>query len=250
MIIYLTLIKKIRDNFRKDTSSKKKKDDYDYLFNRKDNNVKEDKFDNLLKKKNDDDFSNIDSEINKILGKDNNGFNFNNNNNNIYSSNRYKSQKLNNPYNNNDLFSLPKEKQYDKNNLKPIINGGRRGGGGGGLMAIGYEPNKNSLFNDFDFGGLGINRKQDNINNKYGYKKDTQPVVIKEKKNNNIFGFNNREDQPGYKNNMNNNFGKNDKFSAYERNNPLMNQFNNEMNGVSRRKRNFYSSPNYLGWGI
>jgi serine/threonine protein kinase len=239
-----------RDNFRKDTSSKKKKDDYDYLFNRKDNNVKEDKFDNLLKKKNDDDFSNIDSEINKILGKDNNGFNFNNNNNNIYSSNRYKSQKLNNPYNNNDLFSLPKEKQYDKNNLKPIINGGRRGGGGGGLMAIGYEPNKNSLFNDFDFGGLGINRKQDNINNKYGYKKDTQPVVIKEKKNNNIFGFNNREDQPGYKNNMNNNFGKNDKFSAYERNNPLMNQFNNEMNGVSRRKRNFYSSPNYLGWGI
>ena len=112
-------------------------------------------------------------------------------------------------------------------------------------MAIGYEPNKNSLFNDFNYGGgLALNRnKQDNINNKYGYKKDMQPLVMKEKKNNNIFGYNNRED-------LNNNFGKNDKFSVYERNNPLMNQFNNEMNGVSRRKRNFYSSPNYLGWGL
>ena len=251
----------LRDNFRKDSSIKKKREDNNNLFNRKDNNNKDDNFDNLFKKNNDKDFSNIDSELNKILGKDfglNNNNNYNNNYSNGYSNKLNRNQK--NYFNNDDsYFNSGKaninnihdndlgDKSYGKSNLKPIQDVGRRGGG---LSALGYEPNKNSIFSDLNFGGIGINRnKSDNI--RFGYKKDLQPIVMKEKKNDNIFGYNNRDDISGmgsYKN-LNNNFGKNDKFSLYERNNPLVNKFSNELSGVSRRKRNYYSSPNSLGWG-
>ena len=48
----------------------------------------------------------------------------------------------------------------------------------------------------------------------------------------------------------NNNFGRNEKFGIFERNNPIMNQFNNEINGGFRRSKNFHSSPNSLGWNF
>jgi hypothetical protein len=99
-------------------------------------------------------------------------------------------------------------------------------------------------------GGFGLNKKKETNNNKYGYgyKKDLGPVIMKEKKNDNFYGFNNREDKYGASNIGNNNYGKKDKFSLYEKNNQLFNQFNNDIIGNSRRKRNFYSSPNNLGW--
>ena len=250
----------LNDNFRKDAAAKKK-DEYDYLFNEK--KSKEDEYDNLFKKNNEKDFSNIDSEINKILSKDmslknnnNNNFgrrnnfnNFNSNNNfnnNDFSSNilKYKSQKISH---NNNINGLELEKPYEISNLKPV--GGRRPGAG--LKAIGYEPNRKSIFDDLNFGGgFGVNKKKETSNNKfgYGYKKDLGPVIMKEKKNDNFYGFNNREDKYGASNIGNNNYGKKDKFSLYEKNNQLFNQFNNDIIGNSRRKRNFYSSPNNLGW--
>ena len=246
----------LNDNFRKDAAAKKK-DEYDYLFNEK--KSKEDEYDNLFKKNNEKDFSNIDSEINKILSKDmslknnnNNNFgrrnNFNNFNNNDFSSNilKYKSQKISH---NNNINGLELEKPYEISNLKPV--GGRRPGAG--LKAIGYEPNRKSIFDDLNFGGgFGLNKKKETNNNKigYGYKKDLGPVIMKEKKNDNFYGFNNREDKYGSSNigNNNNYYNKKDKFSLYEKNNPLFNQFNNDIIGNSRRKRNFYSSPNNLGW--
>ena len=252
----------LNDNFRKDAAAKKK-DEYDYLFNEK--KSKEDEYDNLFKKNNEKDFSNIDSEINKILSKDmslknnnNNNFgrrnnfnNFNSNNNfnnNDFSSNilKYKSQKISH---NNNINGLELEKPYEITNLKPV--GGRRPGAG--LKAIGYEPNRKSIFDDLNFGGgFGLNKKKETNNNKYGYgyKKDLGPVIMKEKKNDNFYGFNNREDKYGASNigNNNNYYGKKDKFSLYEKNNQLFNQFNNDIIGNSRRKRNFYSSPNNLGW--
>ena len=246
----------LNDNFRKDAAAKKK-DEYDYLFNEK--KSKEDEYDNLFKKNNEKDFSNIDSEINKILSKDmslknnnNNNFgrrnNFNNFNNNDFSSNilKYKSQKISH---NNNINGLELEKPYEISNLKPV--GGRRPGAG--LKAIGYEPNRKSIFDDLNFGGgFGLNKKKETNNNKigYGYKKDLGPVIMKEKKNDNFYGFNNREDKYGASNigNNNNYYNKKDKFSLYEKNNPLFNQFNNDIIGNSRRKRNFYSSPNNLGW--
>ena len=244
----------LKDNFRKDASTKKK-DDIDFLLNRNDNNIKDDKFDNLFKKNNDKDFSNIDSEINKILGKDlglNNKskYNYNNNLNQNYNHNNY---------NNNDIFPKRFKSQLNTNitnvngiglgekpSLKPIINGGRRGGG---LAALGYEPNKNSIFNDFNLRGLGLNNNKLDNNNRFGYKKDLQPIIMKEKKNDNIFGYNNRDDIGLYKN-SNNVYGKNNKFNSYERNNPLINQFNNEITGFQRRKRNIYSTPNNFNWNI
>ena len=69
---------------------------------------------------------------------------------------------------------------------------------------------------------------------------------MKEKKNNNFYEYNNK----GFSNNANNLYGRKDKFSIFEKNNPLFNQFNNDIIGNSRRKRNFYSSPNSLGWEI
>ena len=252
----------LNDNFRKDAAAKKK-GEYDYLFNEK--KSKEDEYDNLFKKNNEKDFSNIDSEINKILSKDmslknnnNNNFgrrnnfnNFNSNNNfnnNDFSSNilKYKSQKISH---NNNINGLELEKPYEISNLKPV--GGRRPGAG--LKAIGYEPNRKSIFDDLNFGGgFGLNKKKETNNNKYGYgyKKDLGPVIMKEKKNDNFYGFNNREDKYGASNigNNNNYYGKKDKFSLYEKNNQLFNQFNNDIIGNSRRKRNFYSSPNNLGW--
>ena len=255
----------LRDNFRKD-AFQNKKDEYDYLFD--DKKSKEDKYDNLFNKEKEKDFSNIDSEINKILSKDiglsnnNNKFGNNNfsnknyrpNNNSNISNNdfpsfgiKFKSQKINH----NNINGIGLDKPYERNNLKPLINGGRRGGGGG-LMALGYEPRKKSIFeNDNLNKGLGINlnRKKETNNNKFGYgfKRDLAPVIIKEKKNENFFDFNSG-------NSGNNNmFGRKDKFSLYERNNPLFNQFNsgnNDIIGASRRKKNYYSSPNSLGWDL
>ena len=256
----------IRDNFRKD-AFQNKKDEYDYLFDDKES--KEDKYDNLFNKEKEKDFSNIDSEINKILSKDiglsnnNNKFSNNNfsnknyrpNNNSNISNNdfpsfgiKFKSQKINH---NNNINGIGLDKPYERNNLKPLINGGRRGGGGG-LMALGYEPKKKSIFeNDNLNKGLGINlnKKKETNNNKFGYgfKRDLAPVIMKEKKNENFYDFNSG-------NSGNNNmFGRKDKFSLYERNNPLFNQFNsgnNDIIGASRRKKNYYSSPNSLGWDL
>ena len=256
----------LRDNFRKD-AFQNKKDEYDYLFD--DKKSKEDKYDNLFNKEKEKDFSNIDSEINKILSKDiglsNNNNKFGNNNfsnknyrpnnnsnisNNVFPSFgiKFKSQKINH---NNNINGIGLDKPYERNNLKPLINGGRRGGGGG-LMALGYEPRKKSIFeNDNLNKGLGINlnRKKETNNNKFGYgfKRDLAPVIMKEKKNENFYDFNSG-------NSGNNNmFGRKDKFSLYERNNPLFNQFNsgnNDIIGASRRKKNYYSSPNSLGWDL
>ena len=255
----------LRDNFRRD-SMNKQKDEYDFLFNEK--KPQEDKYDNLFKKNNEKDFSNIDSEINKILSKDiplknnnnNNNFghkNYNafNQNNNLYNNDftsnilKYKSQKITH---NNNINGLELDKPYEISNLKPIMNGGRRAGGG--LKALGYEPNRKSIFDDLNFGGgLGLNNKKETNNlNRFGYKKDLGPIIMKEKKNDILYGFNNnKEGKYGAMNNGgNNNFGRKDKFSLYEKNNQLFNQFNNDLIGNSRRKRNFYSSPNNLGWEL
>ena len=255
----------LRDNFRRD-SMNKQKDEYDFLFNEK--KPQEDKYDNLFKKNNEKDFSNIDSEINKILSKDiplknnnnNNNFghkNYNafNQNNNLYNNDftsnilKYKSQKITH---NNNINGLELDKPYEISNLKPIMNGGRRAGGG--LKALGYEPNRKSIFDDLNFGGgLGLNNKKETNNlNRFGYKKDLGPIIMKEKKNDILYGFNNnKEGKYGAMNNGgNNHFGRKDKFSLYEKNNQLFNQFNNDIIGNSRRKRNFYSSPNNLGWEL
>ena len=249
----------LKDNFRKDAAIKKN-DEFDYLFNEK--KSKEDKYDNLFKKNNQNDFSNIDSEINKILSKDiplrnNNNNNFghknyrpNNNVNNDFSSNilKYKSQKISH---NNNINGLELEKPYEISNLKPVVNVGRRAGGG--LKALGYEPNRKSIFDDLNFGGgLGLNRKKETNNNKYnyGYKKDLGPIIMKEKKSDNYYGYN-REDKFG-SNGGNNYYAKKDKFNLFEKNNQLFNQFNSggDIIGNSRRKRNFYSSPNNIEWDI
>ena len=273
----------LKDNFRRD-SSNKKKDEFDFLFNTNDKKKEtEDKYDNYFKKNNEKDISNIDSEINKILSKDigltnnlNNNIhkNFNNQNNNNNNNDmmlRFKSQKITHS---NNINGLELDKPYERNsNLKPI---GRRGGGG--LKALGYEPNKKSILDDLNFGGglggglgggvgLGLNRKKENnVNNRFGYKKDLGPIIMKEKNNDNYYGINNnnynnnnKEDKYGLglglgnlnlNKGNNNNFGRKDKFSLYEKNNPIFNQFNSDMIGPSRRKRNFYSSPNNFGWEL
>ena len=252
----------LKDNFRKDSTLKKKEDLDNQFGNVNDKN--ENKFDILLK--NNKDFSDIDSEINKILGKDigsnskyNNNFNnkyirnvkYLNNNSDNLSLMKYNSQKLRNVNNINGIALV--DKLYEKPNLKPIINGGRRGiggGGGGGLMAIGYEPNKNSIINDFNLGGFGLNRNRQENNNRFTNKRDLQPIIMKDKKVENLYGFNNRDEISLSKNLNNNNFGRIEKFGMFERNNPLMNQFNNEMNAGYKRIKNYHSSPNSLGWNF
>ena len=243
----------LKDDFRKDAFNKKK-DEYDYLFNEK---SKEDKYDDLLfKKNNEKDISNIDSEINKILSKElplkNTKDNFrhrNNQNNDLLNKDmnsniyRYKSQKVS-YYNGLDL-----DKPYEISSPKqPIINGGRRQGGG--LKALGYEQNKKSVLNEFNIGGgLGVNKKKENyINlNKYGYKKEFNPIIMKEKKNENYYGYNNKEDKyRGINNSIGNNYlgnlGRKDKFNIYEKNNQLFNQFSSDLIVNSRRKRNVYNN--------
>ena len=255
----------LKDNFRKEAFSKKK-DEFDYLFNEK--KTKEDKYDNIFKNNKEKDYSNIDSEINKILSKDlglsNNNSNSNKYNNNYLHKNNYN---FNNNISNNDFIpssfkfksqknpninNIGLDKPYDRSNIKLVINGGRRGGGGG-LLAIGYEPKKKSIFDNDNYGGLGLNRKRETNNNKYGYgyKKDLGPVMMKDKKNDNFYDYNNKQDKFSIFNN-NNNYGRKDKFSIYEKNNPIFNQFNNnnDIIGGPRRKRNYYSSPNSFGWGF
>ena len=253
----------LKDDFRKNAFNKQK-EEYDYLFNNE--KPKEDKYDDIFKKNNEKDISDIDSEINKILSKElplkNHKDNFrrrNNQNSDLLNNDigenlfRYKSQKIS--YRNN-INGLELDNPYEISNLKqPIINGGRRQNGSG-LKALGYEPKRKSIFDDLNFGGgLGLNGKKENINsNKYGYKKEFAPVIMKEKKTDNYYGYNNsnnKEDKYGGINNVNignNNFGRKDKFSLYEKNNQLFNQFSGDIIGNSRRKRNFYSSPNNLGW--
>ena len=255
----------LKDDFRKNAFNKQK-EEYDYLFN--DEKPKEDKYDDLFKKNNEKDISDIDSEINKILSKElplkNHKDNFRrrkNQNSDLLNNDigqnlfRYKSQKIS--YLNN-INGLELDNPYEISNLKqPIINGGRRQNGSG-LKALGYEPKRKSIFDDLNFGGgLGLNRKKENINsNKYGYKKEFAPIIMKEKKTENYYGYNNsnnKEDKYGGINNVNignNNFGRKDKFSLYEKNNQLFNQFSGDIIGNSRRKRNFYSSPNNAGWDI
>ena len=85
-------------------------------------------------------------------------------NNNDFSSNilKYKSQKISH---NNNINGLELEKPYEISNLKPV--GGRRPGAG--LKAIGYEPNRKSIFDDLNFGGgFGLNKKKETNNNKFG----------------------------------------------------------------------------------
>ena len=255
----------LKDDFRKNAFNKQK-EEYDYLFNNE--KPKEDKYDDIFKKNNEKDISDIDSEINKILSKElplkNHKDNFrrrNNQNSDLLNNDigenlfRYKSQKIS--YRNN-INGLELDNPYEISNLKqPIINGGRRQNGSG-LKALGYEPKRKSIFDDLNFGGgLGLNGKKENINsNKYGYKKEFAPVIMKEKKTDNYYGYNNsnnKEDKYGGINNINignNNFGRKDKFSLYEKNNQLFNQFNNDAIGPSRRKRNYYSSPNSFGWDL
>ena len=161
---------------------------------------------------------------------------------------KYKSQKISH---NNNINGLELEKPYEISNLKPVVNVGRRAGGG--LKALGYEPNRKSIFDDLNFGGgLGLNRKKETNNNKYnyGYKKDLGPIIMKEKKTDNYYGYN-REDKFG-SNGGNNYYAKKDKFNLFEKNNQLFNQFNSggDIIGNSRRKRNFYSSPNNIEWDI
>lgn len=97
---------------------------------------------------------------NNNFGRRNNFNNFNSNNNfnnNDFSSNilKYKSQKISH---NNNINGLELEKPYEISNLKPV--GGRRPGAG--LKAIGYEPNRKSIFDDLNFGGgFGLNKKRD-----------------------------------------------------------------------------------------
>ena len=172
---------------------------------------------------------------------------------------RYKSQKISH---NNNINGLELDKPYERNSiLKPI---GRRGGGG--LKALGYEPNKKSILDELNLGGgggnIGLNRKKETNNRLFGYKKDLGPIIMKEKNNDNFYGFNNnnnKEDKYGLgfgmgnlnlNNGNNNHFGRKDKFSLYEKNNQLFNQFNNDAIGPSRRKRNYYSSPNSFGWDL
>ena len=251
----------LQDDFRKD-SFNKKKDEYDYLF--KEKKSKEDKYDDLFKKNNLKDISNIDNEINKILSKElqlkNTKDNFRHRNNqnpdllnndmisNIF---RYQSQKITR-YNGLEL-----DKPYEISNSKPsLINGGRRQRGG--LKALGYEPNKKSEFSEFNLGG-GLNRKKENfINlNKYEYKKEFNPIVVKEKKRENYYRYNNnnKEDKyGGINSSLGNNYnylGKKDKFNIYEKNNQLYNQYSGGIIGNSRRKRNGYNnSNNNIGFGI
>ena len=128
-----------------------------------------------------------------------------------------------------------------KKNLKPIVSNSRRLGGG--LCAVGYEPNKNYNFNI----GLGAF----NFNNDKqigGYKMEQKPVIMKDdifsKKDNNtnIFGYNNRREVD---NKIRSPYARNDKFSSYERSNPLISQIQKEcLGGVGRRKRNYFSQNN------
>ena len=251
----------LKDNFRKEAFSNKK-DEFDYLFN--DKKSKEDKYDNIFKNNNQKDLSNIDSEINKILSKDigftnNNKYdnNFGHKNYNNYNLNsnkpnndfippilRYKSQNISH---NNNINGIKLDKPYERNNFKPL----RRIGGG--LMAIGYQPNNKSIFDNDNFSrGLGLNRKKE-ANNKYGYgyKRDLAPVIMKDKKNDNFYEYNNKkEDKFNFLNKGNNYLGRRDKFSNFEKNNPLFNQFNNDIIGGSRRKKNLYSNVNDFGLDI
>ena len=124
-------------------------------------------------------------------------------------------------------------------NLKPITNNRRAGGG---LCAIGYEPNKNSIFND-GLGAFNFNRNRQ----VGGFKAEPKPVIMKEdifsKKDigGGIFGYNNRNDVDRNRNP----YSKNDKFSSYERSNPLINQLQKDcLGGIGRRKRNYFSQNN------
>ena len=255
----------LKDNFRKEAIIKKD-DEFDYLF--KEKKSKEDKFDNLFKKNKEKDLSNIDSEINKILSKDI-PYKNNNNSNNLFGHKNYNNYRPNNNLMNNDFSSnilkfksqkithnsningLELDKPYDISNLKPAMNVGSRRPGG--LKALGYEPNRKSIFDEINSGGggFGLNRKKETNNNKFGYKKDLGPIIMKEKKNDNYYGYNNREDKFGSNNRGNNYYAKKDNFNLFEKNNQLLNQFNGDnIIGNSRRKRNFYSSPNNLGWEI
>ena len=140
---------------------------------------------------------------------------------------KYNFQKLkSNITNVNGINSV--EKSSERQNLKPI-NGGRKGDGGG-LLAFGYEPNKNSIFNYMNFEWISLSKNRLENNN--------------ERKKMIIYLYSILE------NLNNNNFGRNETFGMFEINNLIMNKFNNEMIGGFRRRKYFHSSLNILGWNF
>ena len=233
-------------NFDNDNNSKKKSNEYDYLFGNKKLNDFDTNIDQILQKE----ITKANNPSNYYRGigglgyqkKDTNNNFYHNKNENIEPSSIFGYPKAKSQIqpritkaNNIDLGSNPLPSRL---NLKPIVSNSRRVGGG--LCAIGYEPNKNSNFN------VGLGAFNFNKDRQFGGFKEQKPVIMKDdifsKKEGGLFGYNNRSEVD---NKNRNPYARNDKFSSYERSNPLVNQFQKDsFGGIGRRKRNYFSQNN------
>ena len=75
---------------------------------------------------------------------------------------------------------------------------------------------------------------------------EQKPIIMKDdilsKKDNNIFRYSNKSEMDNINRSP---YARNDKFSSYERSNPLISQIQKEcLGGVGRRKRNYFSHNN------
>ena len=237
-----------KDDVKKESINAENK--YDYLYKEKDDSIrnkKDDIFDDLLQKNIEKDSTNIESELNKLLNKDSdfnskglpplyNDGNKYKNDGIKYSISRAKSQ-INTKYIKDKNNDYNEQNSY---NLKPIIKTNRRGGRG----SVDYEPNKDSIFNNFDNDSNNLN-----LNNydKYNYNRNLQPFEYKNKTN--LNGYNNNDNFGEYINRANS-FINPKKLNLNENNNYLFNPFQKKNEDQMKLKRNYMNQYDNYNWNL
>jgi len=237
-----------KDDVKKESINAENK--YDYLYKEKDDSIrnkKDDIFDDLLQKNIEKDSTNIESELNKLLNKDSdfnskglpplyNDGNKYKNDGMKYSISRAKSQ-INTKYIKDKNNDYNEQNSY---NLKPIIKTNRRGGRG----SVDYEPNKDSIFNNFDNDSNNLN-----LNNydKYNYNRNLQPFEYKNKTN--LNGYNNNDNFGEYINRANS-FINPKKLNLNENNNYLFNPFQKKNEDQMKLKRNYMNQYDNYNWNL
>lgn len=237
-----------KDDDKKESTNAENK--YDYLYKEKDDSIrnkKDDIFDDLLQKNIEKDSINIDSELNKLLNKDSdfnskrlpplyNDGNKYKNDGIKYNISRAKSQ-INTKYIKDKNNDYNEQNSY---NLKPIIKTNRRGGRG----SVDYEPNKDSIFNNFDNDSNNLN-----LNNydKYNYNRNLQPFEYKNKTN--LNGYNNNDNFGEYINRANS-FINPKKLNLNENNNYLFNPFQKKNEDQIKLKRNYMNQYDNYNWNL
>ena len=242
-------VNKNRNRNKKESTNTESK--YDYLYKENNNNnissKKGDIFDDLIQKDIEKDSSNIDSELNKLLNKDNEfntkGLSPLYNDRSKYTNDSTKCSMSRARSQINTKYIKDKSNEYNEQNaynLKPIIKTNRRAGRG----SVDYEPNKDSIFNNLDIDNKNVNL---NIYDKYNYNRNLQPFEYKDKTN--LDGYNNNDNFGEYINKANS-FINPKKFNSNDNNNYLFSPFQKKAEEQMKLKRNYMNQYDNYNWNL